>query len=131
MASVDYGGLLLAGPSLELLQNFYKIRRELWMRNGIANPWTGRNLRAFLVEAGFSRVEASARYIPYGDPEAVKRFGMDRASDCQDPDFVEPVAALGLADSSTLQAIAAAWSLWATDPRSFAAFAWGNAIAWK
>ena len=131
VASVEYGGLLLAGPSLELLQNFYKIRQELWLRNRIANPWTGRNLRAFLVEAGFSSVEASARYIPYGDPEAVKRFGMDRASDCQDPEFAKPAAELNLADSVTLQAIAAAWSRWATDPRSFAAFAWGNAIAWK
>ena len=131
VASIEYGGLLLAGPSVELLQNFYEIRQELWLRNGIADPRTGRHLRAFLVEAGFSRVEASARYIGYGDPQAVKRFGMDRASDCQDPGFAEPVVALRLADAATLQAMAAAWSQWATDPRSFAAFAWGNAIAWK
>lgn len=131
VASVEYGGLLLAGPSVELLERFYEIRQELWLRSGIAIPRTGRHLRSFLVEAGFSRVEASGRYITYGNPEAVKGFGMDRARDCQDPELAGPVVTLGLADNATLQAMAAAWSQWATDPRSFAAFAWGNAIAWK
>lgn len=79
IASVEYGGLLLAGPSVELLERFYAIRQELWLRSGIAIPRTGRHLRSFLVEAGFSRVEASARYIPYGNPDTVRVFGMDRA----------------------------------------------------
>jgi ubiquinone/menaquinone biosynthesis C-methylase UbiE len=131
VASVEYGGLLLAGPGVELLERFYDIRQALWLRSGIAIPRTGRHLRSFLVEAGFARVEASARYIAYGNSEAVKGFGMDRAHDCRDPEFGGPVVTLGLADKATLQTIASAWSQWATDPRSFAAFAWGNAIAWK
>ena len=131
VASVEYGGLLLAGPSVGLLEKFYEIRQQLWLRTGIASPRTGRHLRTYLVEAGFSRIEASARYISYGEPEAVKGFGMDRARDCQDPDFAGPAVAIGLADSATLQAMTEAWSRWAVDDRSFAAFAWGNAVAWR
>jgi ubiquinone/menaquinone biosynthesis C-methylase UbiE len=131
VASVEYGGLLLAGPSVDLLERFYEIRQQLWLRTGIAVPRTGRHLRGFLVDAGFSRIEASARYIAYGNPETVKEFGLARARDCEEPEFAGPVVAQGLADSTTLQAMAEAWSRWAQDSRSFAAFAWGNALAWK
>lgn len=92
---------------------------------------TPMRFRSFLAEAGFSGIEASARYLAYGTPAAVEQFWADRSSDCKDPEFADSVVALGLADKPTLEAMTAAWSKWSTDPRSFAAFAWGYAVGWK
>jgi ubiquinone/menaquinone biosynthesis C-methylase UbiE len=131
LASVDYGGLLLAGPRVEMLEKFYDVREKLWIRKKIAIPRVGRHLRSFLADAGFERIEASARYIAYGTPDAVRRFGADRARDCRDPEFAGPVVALGLADKATLAAMENAWTEWAKSADSFAAFAWCYAIARK
>jgi SAM-dependent methyltransferase len=45
-ASVEYGGLILAGPNEPLLRRFYAIRERIWQLDGVADPHRGRALRA-------------------------------------------------------------------------------------
>jgi len=45
VASVEYAGLILAGPHPELGRRFYEIRERLWQLDG-ADPYRGRELRA-------------------------------------------------------------------------------------
>ena len=42
VASVEYGGIILAGDDVEPLRRFYQIREQLWQLDGVANPYFGR-----------------------------------------------------------------------------------------
>ncbi len=68
-ASVEYGGLILAGEQTAGPRRFYDIRQQVWRAAGIAEPNMGRRLRGLFQEAGFGRVEAFADYISYGTPD--------------------------------------------------------------
>ena len=76
-ASVDYGGLIIAGAQAAGAQRFYDIRQQVWRAAAIAEPNMGRRLRGLFNEAGFPRVDAFADYISYGMP--------DRAMVCTRP----------------------------------------------
>lgn len=83
-ASVDYGGLIIAGGALEIREEFYRVREALWLRSGIGRPRAGRNLKALLEDADFDRVSASARYISYSSSDAKYHFASERARECED-----------------------------------------------
>jgi SAM-dependent methyltransferase len=129
-ASVEYSGLILAGPHQDLIRRFYEIRELLWQIEG-ANPFLGRELRGLLLSAGFIDVVATTKYICYGTAEAVKEFGLGRAEDCDDEWY--PTAALqhGLATTDDLSAMRSAWVEWSESPTSYAAFAWCRAYGRK
>jgi ubiquinone/menaquinone biosynthesis C-methylase UbiE len=131
VASVEYGGFVLAGPDVELLRRFYAIREELWQREWGLDPYRGRELRGLLREAGFERVQASTMYLSYGTAEGVRSFGVGRAEDCRDEEYVEAAMRLGLASAAELNAMERAWEAWSEAPDAFAAFAWGRALGWK
>jgi ubiquinone/menaquinone biosynthesis C-methylase UbiE len=59
-ASVEYGGLILAGERTAGPQRFYDIRQQLWRAAGIAEPNIGRRLRGLFQRAGFDRADAFA-----------------------------------------------------------------------
>src|SRR5262245_6880533 len=48
VACVECGGLILAGPSKELLKRFYAIRERVWLLENAADPYRGRQLRGLL-----------------------------------------------------------------------------------
>ena len=83
VACVEYGGLILAGPSDEVLRRFYAIRERVWQLENAADPYRGRQLRGLLERAGFDRVVATSKYICYGTEDAVESFGAARADDCR------------------------------------------------
>lgn len=130
-ASVDYGGLILAGPQLELLHRFYAARERVWALLKVAAPRGGRDLRALLHRAGFEQVEQHAAYVSHGTSDAVARFGTERAADCRDPWFVDAVTAHDILTHAELTAIRDAWEEWAHAADAFAAFAWCRAVARK
>jgi len=130
VASVEYGGLVLAGPDEPLLRRFYEIRERLWLAEG-ADPYLGRELRGLLLTHGFARVEASTTCISYGTEAAVREFGLGRADDCADDWYVQSAQGLGLATSHDLERMRHAWLTWAESPSSYAAFAWCRALGWK
>jgi len=130
VASVEYGGLILAGPDVELLRRFYAIRLEAWEVERI-EPNRGRALRGLLHEAGFESVQASTRYLSYGAPEDVRSFGLGRAEDCREDWYVEHALSQDLATTAELAEMERAWQAWSEAPDAFAAFAWGRALGWK
>lgn len=131
VACVEYGGLILAGPSEPLLRRFYSIREELWQLQGMADPHRGRALRGLLERSGFERVVATAKYLSYGIPAAVKAFGLERAEDCRDDWYASGAQTHGLATLDDLEAMESAWIEWSESPSSFAAFAWCRALGWN
>jgi ubiquinone/menaquinone biosynthesis C-methylase UbiE len=130
VASVDYGGIILAGPHESLIRRFYDIREQLWLADG-AFPYRGRDLRGLLLASGFGRVEASTTYISYGTADAVREFGLGRADDCTDDWYVESSQRERLATAHDLATMRRAWLAWAESPTSYAAFAWCRALGWK
>ena len=130
-ASVDYGGLILAGPGSGELERFYAIREELWDLDSIARSRAGRDLRGLLHAAGFSDIVAGARYASYGDPEAIRKFGEARASDCVDPWFSSRAIEHGLLTESELTGMESAWRSWSVSPDAFLAFPWLHATGRK
>lgn len=130
VASVEYAGLILAGPHQELLHHFYDIRQRLWQLNG-ADPFRGRGLRGLLLSNGYVGVEASTKAISYGTSEAVWEFGSGRAADCADDWYSASALEHGLATHDHLKRMHSAWLEWAESPASYAAFTWCRALGWK
>lgn len=131
VACVEYGGLILAGPNVELLRRFYSLRERLWQLDGHADPYRGRELRGMLDGAGFEAVVATSKYLCYGTPDAVESFGSDRAGDCGDTWYRDAAIAHGLATAAELDDMRAAWLAWSTSPDAYAAFAWCRALGRK
>jgi ubiquinone/menaquinone biosynthesis C-methylase UbiE len=129
-ASVEYGGIILAGEPTTGPRRFYEIRQKLWRAAGIAEPNMGRRLRGLFQAAGFGHVQAFAEYISYGTPERVRAFASDRAAECRDCDLHTAVTRYGIASTRELFHLAAAWEKWGDDPSAFFAFAWCRVLAW-
>lgn len=130
VASVDYGGIVLAGPEAALLRRFYAIREQLWELGG-DSPYRGRELRGLLNAAGFTAVSATTRAIPYGTDDAVQAFGRDRAEQARGGGFVGAALEHELATADELAAMAEAWLGWSEAPDAYFAFVWCRAIGVK
>jgi hypothetical protein len=130
VASVEYDGLVLAGPHEDHAHRFYAIREQLWIREG-ADPYLGRHLRALLSRSGFTDVEATSKAISYGTPELVSAFGRGRANECAEEWYVSSVVDAGLATEPEVQAMREAWLEWAESPSAFASFTWCRAVGRK
>jgi len=130
-ASIEYGGLILAGNRTVGPERFYEIRQLLWRAAGIAEPNMGRRLRGLFEEGGFSRVEAFADYISYGTPDRVMAFAHDRAAECRDRQLYDAVARHGIASAEELIDLASQWEDWGQDAKAFFAFPWGRVLAWR
>jgi SAM-dependent methyltransferase len=131
VACVEYGGLILAGPGVELLRRFYRVRERLWQLDGHADPYRGRELRGLLDRAGFDRIAASSKYLCYGTAEDVEAFGSERAGDCGDTWYRRDAIRHGLATESDLDQTQTAWREWSISTDAYAAFAWCRALGHK
>ena len=130
VASVEYGGLILAGPGEPLLRQFYWMRERLWELVG-SHPCRGRALRGLLIAAGFEHVAATSTYFCHGTQDQVRSFGNDRAQECRDGWEASAALEHGLASRDELQAMADAWMEWSESTQAYAAFAWCRALGWK
>jgi ubiquinone/menaquinone biosynthesis C-methylase UbiE len=130
-ASVEHGGRVLAGPHRDVLERFYAVREELWELDRIARPRAGRELRRLLHDSGFTRTEATAHYLSYGTPNAVRSFGEARARDCAEPWLRARSIAQGLLTEDDLETTRRAWMEWSRSPASFFAFAWCRVVGWR
>jgi len=131
VACVEYGGLILAGPDVEVLRRFYALRERLWLLDGHADPYRGRELRGLLERAGYEAVVATSTYMCYGTPEDVRSFGTDRADDSGDTWYRQDAIAHGLATGGEIDEMRRAWLEWSTSPDAYAAFAWCRALGRK
>jgi SAM-dependent methyltransferase len=130
-ASVDYGGLLLTGPHSDMLSKFYETRERLWGIESLARPRSGRDLRGLFQAAGLVDIDAKARYVSYGDSQAVRSFGQARAMDCADSWFSSKSISHGLMTTFELTETEMAWRSWAESADSFLAFPWCHAVGYK
>lgn len=131
VACVEYGGLILAGPDVEMLRRFYALRERLWLQDRHADPYRGRELRGLLEHAGYDSVVATTTYRCYGTAEQVGSFGEDRAGDCGDTWYRRDAIAHGLATGGDIDEMRRAWLEWSTSPDAYAAFAWCRALGRK
>lgn len=131
VASVDYGGVIIGGEDRPTLEEFYRLREMLWIRLGVGNPRTGRNLRGMLHAAGFSDVTASSNYITQGDSESVRSFANDRVREIEGEEFVRNVTNSRLADAADLENMKAGWDRWGDSDSSYFAFSWCNAVGYN
>ena len=127
VASVEYGGLILAGPEAGLLRRSNGIREQLWRRSG-ADPFLGRELRRLVAEAGFVDVEATTKAFSYGTPARVRAFARGRASECYDAEYAAEVVDTGLSTEEEMAEMGAAWSRWGESSGAYAAFTWSRAV---
>jgi ubiquinone/menaquinone biosynthesis C-methylase UbiE len=127
VASVEYGGLILAGVHERLLRRFYEIRERLWLLDG-ANPFLGRTLRGLLDAAGFERIDAATTSMSYGTAESVRSFGLGRAEECRDEWYSSQAMAHALATVEDLSDMERAWTEWSESADAYASFSWCRAI---
>jgi SAM-dependent methyltransferase len=128
VASVEYGGIILAGDDVEPLRRFYQIRERLWQLEGVGNPYLGRELRGLLNQCGFEKVVGTTKYFCYGTPIEVAAFGAGRVSDCRDRWYRSRAMSHGLASSDDLRQMEGAWEVWSRSPRAYLAFPWCRAV---
>ena len=117
-------------PDVALAMRLYE---QVWERNG-GHPRCGRQLRALLRQAGFTRIETSASFRWDGSREgsgrSARAFGELLAERLQLPNFAEPILASGWADGETLHHVSRACSDWSRHPDAFAAMVMAEAVAW-
>jgi ubiquinone/menaquinone biosynthesis C-methylase UbiE len=130
VASVEYGGLILAGLQEPLLRRFYEIRERLWLLDG-ADPYLGRTLRGLLGAAGFERVDATTTAMSYGTTESVRSFGLARADDCRDEWYSSMAVEHGFATGEELSEMERAWTEWSGSADAYASFSWCRAIGFR
>jgi SAM-dependent methyltransferase len=130
-ASVEYGGLVLAGPHRQTLERFFAVRERLWSLDRIARSRAGRELRRLLHGCGFTDIDATAHYLSYGTTDAVRSFGEERAQDCEEPWFSSRSLMSGLFTEEELRTTQRAWQEWSLSPESFLAFAWCRVLGRK
>ncbi len=130
VASVEYGGLILAGPDVTLLRRSNEVRERLWRLAG-ADPFLGRELRRVVIEAGFDAVEATTKAFSYGTTDLVRAFAAGRGGECADADYVADAVEAGLATPAELAQMADAWSAWGESPAAYASFTWCRAVGRK
>lgn len=124
----DWGGYVVAPPS-PLVEDALALYLRVWERNG-GNPRRGREHKALLRAAGFSRIEVSTGADVRGTPEATRGFADLCAYLLRRPTFVEQVSELGWTDPQQLEEMAAAFQVWGEHPDAFTATLLCQAIGW-
>jgi SAM-dependent methyltransferase len=126
VVDADWDGELIH-PTDPVLRRSLDIAVRL--REG-TSPRIGKQLRQLLLEAGFSRAEASARTLFHGTDAEIHQVGAFTASLFQYPATVDRVVGAGWATAAELDEMSRAWSAWAQTPGAFLARFWCEALAW-
>ncbi|WP_117208957.1 methyltransferase domain-containing protein [Allorhizocola rhizosphaerae] len=126
VADADWDGELLY-PTNAVLRRSMRVARKL--RQG-TSPFVGKQLRHLLTEAGFVRVEASARAGHHGTPDETRQFGAFTASLFRYPAAAQRAIAQGWAMAHELEEMAAAWEAWGSHPGAFVARFWCEVVGW-
>ncbi len=126
VVDADWDGELLY-PTNDVILRSADIARRL--REG-TSPFVGKQLRHLLTEAGFCRVEGSARAIHHGTADEVRGFGSFAASLFGHPAVIEQAVAEGWATTEELEEMSLTWIAWGEQPGAFLARFWCEAIGW-
>jgi len=113
----DYGAMTWA-PADQRLTRFFQVYAEVARRNG-GNANAGRELRGWLVEAGFDDVTITTSTWTFADPDATQRWGDSWAQRVTESALAGHAIEYGIATREELQEIAVGWREWARWPTAF------------
>jgi SAM-dependent methyltransferase len=126
---VDYGGVVWY-PELPGLRQWMIIYRHVHYWNG-GKPDAGRALKAWARLAGFTDVTSSASIWCFTSDAEREWWGESWAVRATDSTFATHAIEAGAADLADLQAIAAAWRQWVSDPDGWFGMPHGEILARK
>ncbi len=112
-------------PTLDAWRSMY---RAVHRANG-GEPDAGRRLLEWANAAGFERITASSSTWTYADPVRRGEWADLWATRTTTPPFSDRAIALGLADAGSLQTVADAFTIWATNPDGWFSFIHGELLA--
>ena len=122
----DWGASLRA-PTTPLLDQWSTVRVRVRQHNG-GDPFSGRHLRRYLLEAGFARADACASVESAGTSDETVRHAAFLKAQLQG--FARTVLAEGWMDQAALDAVVAEIDAWAQRPDAFSATTWCEALGW-
>jgi SAM-dependent methyltransferase len=124
----DWDGELMY-PTNELLRRAHEVA-TLSREAAGTSPRVGRQLRALLTQAGFSRCVGFARVGCDADPDNVRRVAEFAASGYSSPTTIDRIVSSGWATADEMSQFAQAWRDWGAQPGAYLARLWCEAIGW-
>jgi len=103
------------------------VRVRVRQHNG-GDPFSGRHLRRYLLEAGFARADGRASVESAGTSDETVRHAAFLKAQLQG--FARTVLAEGWMDQAALDAVVAEIDAWAQRPDAFSATTWCEALGW-
>ncbi len=115
-------------PETPALERWLALYEELARRNG-GEPDAGRRLKAWALEAGFSRVAATGSVWCYATPEDLAWWTGTWAERLTASAFATSALEHGLAAADELDALAEGWRAFGVDPRAWFLVPHGEVLA--
>ena len=122
----DWGGRIHA-PMTPLLEQWYAITVRVRQRNG-GDPFMGRHHRQLLLDAGFTRADASVSVWTAGTLDETRR-GVSFLK-AQLYGFARTALAEGWIDQTTVEAVGVEFDTWAERPDALYVDMYCEAIGW-
>jgi SAM-dependent methyltransferase len=124
---VDWGGTMWA-PLLPGLSDWMQANQAIHRANG-GEPFAGRSLKRWALEAGFDAVESSASIWCFASDEEREWWGSSWSVRVLESSFATHAVESGIATLAELQAISAAWLEWVKAEDGWYAMPHGEIIA--
>lgn len=124
---VDWGGTMWA-PALPGLGEWMRVNQAV-QRGNRGEPFAGRLLRSWALEAGFAEVSSSASIWCFASDEDRRWWGESWSVRVLDSDFARHALDQGIASSDELASISAAWLEWAQTPSGWYGMPHGEIVA--
>jgi SAM-dependent methyltransferase len=110
----DYA-TMQAWPRLPEIDRWLEVYHAVAKHNG-AEADAGRQLPAWLHEAGFEEVETTGDAMVFADPASVSNWGLSWADRVLQSSMAEHAVEYGIASRTDLEAISAGWRRWVESP---------------
>ncbi|MDN4615132.1 class I SAM-dependent methyltransferase [Leifsonia sp. F6_8S_P_1B] len=124
---VDWGGTMWA-PLLPGLGEWMRVNQAVQRANG-GEPFAGRLLRSWALEAGFARVDSSASIWCFASDEERRWWGESWSVRVTESDFGRHARDEGIADDAALAEISAAWLEWSRHANGWYGMPHGEIVA--
>ncbi|MGO4594010.1 class I SAM-dependent methyltransferase [Leifsonia sp. 2TAF2] len=124
---VDWGGTMWA-PLLPGLAEWMRVNQAVQRANG-GEPFAGRLLRGWALDAGFDEVHSSASVWCFASTEERQWWGDSWSVRVTESDFGRHSKDAGIASDVDLASIAEAWREWTRTPSGWYAMPHGEIIA--
>jgi ubiquinone/menaquinone biosynthesis C-methylase UbiE len=128
MRAADIDGQIFSPPNPVLARSL-KLLGEIIRRRG-GNASLGKEMRAWMRQAGFVNVVASASYESYGSQEATKHWGATWSQALQEENNIRQFMDIG-AERSEIETMRYAWKEWGNHPDAFFADSFCEVVGWK